>query len=190
MTRRYFELSEDVYVPHRWYLGDPVDEHSVEIEDPWMFRAGKPVQLNGRLRVPIDEPGRPLDFSGAGVGAAPIVHVKVATVFARLAPDDIQLLAVDVEGQPEQFSLLVTTRMIRCIDDKASREVRYWEPRHEQPEKVGKYMSVAGMRIDPSKVGNAQVFRPWGWSIALIVSEDLKTALERTGATGMHFTEV
>ena len=190
MAGRYFKLSEDVYAPDRWYLGDPVDEHGVEVEDPWMFRAGKPVHVTGRLRIPIDEPGRPLDFSSAGIGTEPIIHVKVSTVFAELAPNDVQLLAVDIDGQPEQFSMLVATRMIRCIDDKASREVQYWEPKHGQPHKVGQYLSVAGMRIDPSKVGDAKVFRTWGWSIALIVSEDLKTALERTGATGMRFTEV
>ncbi|MCY1043043.1 hypothetical protein OV208_17110 [Corallococcus sp. bb12-1] len=190
MARRYFRLSEDVYIPGRWYLGDPVDQDSKEVDDPWAFSAGKTVRIKDRLRFSLEEPGRPLDFSEAGVGMTPVVHLKVASVFAELSPDDIQLFAVDIDGQPEQFNMLVATRMIRCIDDKASREVRYFEPKHDQPEKVGQYMSVAGMRIDPSKVGAAKVFRTWGWSIALIVSEDLKDALERTGATGMHFTEV
>ncbi|MFP2898606.1 imm11 family protein [Corallococcus sp. 4LFB] len=191
MTARYFRLSEDVYAPGRWYLGDPVDEQSVELEDPWMFSAGKSIHAPGHLRFPIDEPGKPLDYSEAGLGGTPIVHVKLATVFAELAPNDVQLFAVDIPGCPEQFSMLVATRLIRCIDDKASREVEHWDPiKHKQPEKAGQYYSVAGMRIDPSKVGDAKVFRTWGWSIALIVSEDLKTALERTRATGMRFTEV
>jgi hypothetical protein len=34
------------------------------------------------------------------------------------------------------------------------------------------------------------VFRTWGWDLALIVSEDLKQALERQGVTGVKFTEV
>jgi hypothetical protein len=46
------------------------------------------------------------------------------------------------------------------------------------------------MRIDKSKVGNAQVFRPEGWSSTLIISEEIKDALERIGATGTRFTEV
>jgi hypothetical protein len=190
VTRRYFDLSEDVEAPGRWHLGDATDAHGVELDDPWMFLKGKPVQVNSRLRIPFDEPGRPLDFSAAGIGQAPILHVKLATVFAELAQQDIQLLPVDIPGQPEQFSLLVATRMFRCIDEKASEEVLFWEPRHGQPEKVGQYRSVAGMRIDPSKVGDAKVFRPWGWSIVLIVSEDIKDALEQTGATGLYFTEV
>ncbi|MBN8469132.1 hypothetical protein JYJ95_21725 [Corallococcus exiguus] len=191
MTARYFRLSEDVYAPGRWYLGDPVNEKSVEVEDPWMFSAGKPIQAPSSLRFPIDEPGRPLDYSEAGIGSTPILHVRLATVFAELAPDDVQLFAVDIPGHPEQFNMLVATRLIRCIDDKASREVEYWDPiKHKQPEKAGQYYSVVGMRIDASKTGQAKVFRTWGWKVALVVSEDLKKALERTGATGMRFTEV
>ncbi|MFB1481210.1 hypothetical protein [Corallococcus sp. RDP092CA] len=41
-----------------------------------------------------------------------------------------------------------------------------------------------------SSASPGEAVRPWGWSVALIVSEDLKTALERTGATGMSFKEV
>ncbi|WP_323383025.1 imm11 family protein [Myxococcus dinghuensis] len=46
------------------------------------------------------------------------------------------------------------------------------------------------MHLDPSRVGQAHVFRVEGWLGPLIVSEDLKQALERLGATGMKFTEV
>jgi hypothetical protein len=46
------------------------------------------------------------------------------------------------------------------------------------------------MRIDKTKVGNSKVFRPEGWSTALIVSEEIKNALERMGATGTRFQEV
>ena len=47
-----------------------------------------------------------------------------------------------------------------------------------------------GLRIDPTKVGDAHLFRPWGWTMVLIVSEKLKQALEREGLTGTRFTEV
>jgi hypothetical protein len=39
-------------------------------------------------------------------------------------------------------------------------------------------------------VAGAKVFRPWGWRVALIVAEDVKEALEHTGATGLDFREV
>ncbi|HEX8823418.1 MAG TPA: AHH domain-containing protein, partial [Archangium sp.] len=47
-----------------------------------------------------------------------------------------------------------------------------------------------GMRIDPTRVGDAKVFRTWGWTTALIVSEDVKMALELVGITGAKFKDV
>ncbi|WP_342376418.1 hypothetical protein NVS55_34680 [Myxococcus stipitatus] len=189
MTKRYFRLQEDMQ-PGNWNLGDPLDEQGHEVTDPYVFTAGRPVRVEGRLTIPVDEPGRRLDFCTAGIGAAPIVHVRIATLFMELAPNDVQLIPVDLHGHPDQYLLLVATKRIRCIDDKASEEVRYWKPEHGQPERVGDYKSVMGLRIDASKVGDAQVFRTEGWDIALIVSEDIKQALERTQATGMEFTQV
>lgn len=190
MAKRFFELFDDMGLQGRWLLGDPTDSQGQEVDDPWQFTDGSPVQVEARLRIPIDHPGSPLDFSLAGVGVTPIVHEGVANIFAKLAPDDVQLFPVDVAGQSEPYFILVATRLIRCIDDEASEEVRYWRPEDGRPEKVGKYRAVSGMRIDPTKVGDAKVFRTWGWSSTLVVSEDIKEALEREGVTGAKFTEV
>jgi len=119
-----------------------------------------------------------------------VVTQKVASVFSEMAPGDVQLFPVTVDSRPEPYFLVNVARTVKCIDDEASEEVRYWMPEDGQPERIGEYRVVAGMRIDPSKVGDAKVFRPWGWRVVLIVSEDMKEALERTGATGMDFTDV
>jgi hypothetical protein len=49
---------------------------------------------------------------------------------------------------------------------------------------------VDGLHIDKTKVGEARVFRLEGWAGSLIVSENIKQALERVGATGVKFEEV
>ncbi len=46
------------------------------------------------------------------------------------------------------------------------------------------------MRIDPAKVGDANIFRTWGWVVTLIVSERVKRAMEAEGITGAKFIEV
>ena len=46
------------------------------------------------------------------------------------------------------------------------------------------------MRIDLSPVGEARVFRTWGWPLALIVSEEIRMALGQAGITGTKFKEV
>lgn len=186
MTSR--SLHDDVQVPGRWHLDSPTDSRGREVKDPDRFRRGIPVHMKGRLRIPIEEPGRPLDFTEAGL-RIPVVHVRVATLFSELASNDVQLLPVDIEGHPDQYLLLVATRLIRCIDEQASR-IQRWTSEDGVPEKVGQYASVRGLRIDKAKVGDARVLRPEGWTGALIISEDLKTALEGIKATGVKLTEV
>jgi hypothetical protein len=159
------------------------------VDDPWAFTDGTPIPDPGRLKLPTDVPGRALDFSLAAFGA-PVVSSRVASIFADLAPEDVQTWPVEIEGQPDQFSVLVAAKLIRCIDDKASEKVRLWTPQDGRPEKVGMYRDVWGMRIAPSQVGDAKVFRPWGWVITLIVREEIKDALERIGAIGTKFSEV
>jgi uncharacterized protein DUF1629 len=189
MPNQYFDLTDDVYISSRWDLGRPLDEQGQQMED-WLFTKGEPVTIEGRPHIPVrGGEGKALDFSEAGIGV-PLVSARVASVFAELAPKDVQLIPVDVEAHAEQFYILVCTRLVKCIDDEASDEVRYWKPEDGRPEKTGRYRSVIGMRIDPVQVGDAKVFRPWGWDVVLIISEDIKQALERMGATGAKFTEV
>jgi|SRR6218665_155465 len=187
MSQRFFRLADDVYVPHRWHLDTPIDNQGRKVHD-WNFKRGTPVHVEGRLKIPIEIEGRPLDFSEAGI-RIPVVHVKVAAMMAERAHGDVQLIPADIEGQPDQYLVLVATRLIRCIDEEAS-EVSFWKPEHGVPEKVGQYMGVDRLRIDKVKVGNAKVFRPEGWEVALIVSEEIKDALEHLGATGTRFEEV
>jgi len=189
MPRRYFDLRDDMTIPGRWGLGIPTDVQGREVDDPWMFYRGQRLPDLGPLKLPIDVPGRALDFSQAAF-AAPVVHARVASLLSELAPEEVQTLPVEIEGQPTPFFILVATRLIRCIDESASRHVRKWTPEDGRPEKVGKYRDVRGMRIDPSQVGDAKIFRPQGWAITLIVREDIREALERMGATGTEFEEV
>ena len=187
MPKRFFKLADDVNIPHRWHLDTPEDSQGLKVHDA-QFTGGEAVHIQGRLRIPVEIAGKPLDFTEASV-SVPVVHVRVAAMFAELAPDDVQLHPVDVEGQPDQYLILVATRLIRCIDEQASR-IRLWTHENGMPDMVGKYFSVRDMRIDKPKVGSAQVFRCEGWTGPLIVSEEIKDALERMGATGTRFEEV
>jgi len=187
MPQRFFKLNDDVYVPHRWHLDTPIDSQGRKVFD-WDFKRGTPVQVKGRLRIPIEIAGKPLDFTEAGI-RIPVVHVKVASMLSERAPDDVQLIPADIDGHPEQYLVLVATRLIRCIDEQASR-ILLWTPEDGVPHKVGKYRDVRDMRIDKAKAGNTKVFRPEGWSGTLIVSEEIKDAMEAMGTTGTRFEEV
>ncbi|QAT86007.1 hypothetical protein EJ065_4456 [Corallococcus coralloides] len=189
MVRRYFDLSDDMTIPGRWVLGTPTDAQGREVDDPWMFYRGQQLPDLGRLKLPMDVPGRALDFSLAAF-AAPVVHARVASALTELAPQEVQTLPVEIEGHPEPFFILVATQLIQCIDEKATEEFEKWTPEDGRPEKVGRYRDIWGMRIDAAQVGDAKVFRAWGWPIVLIVREEIRDALERMGATGTKFEEV
>ncbi|WP_225414394.1 imm11 family protein [Stigmatella hybrida] len=190
MDRCFFDLNIDVDVPGRWYLAEPAQPSGVEIDDIWRFSLGQPVDLRETLRIPLYRPGRSLDFTTAGAGRTPILSARAATVFRELASLDVQLFPVEVEGDPEPYYLLNVARQIRCIDDAACEEVQHY-PRHGvQAHRAGEYRSVSGLRIDPSKTGDARVFRLWGWSPPLIVDAEIKQALEHAGIVGGRFDAV
>lgn len=188
MSQRFFKLYDDVYVPGRWQLDNPTDEHGQAVDDPWVFRRGEAVRVEGRLKVPIEHIGRSLDFTLAGL-SVPVVHVRAANIFTEFAPDDVQFLSVDLENQPDQYLILVATRLIPCIDERTSR-IRLWTHEDGLPHKVGQYASVRDLRIDPSRVGDARVFRARGWPGPLLIRGDLKEALKRADVTGVKFEEV
>jgi len=185
---RYYELEDDMLQPGRWHLRHPVDEHGVKI-NPWQFRQGRELESRGLIRFPVRPDGVTLDFTQDAF-AIPVVHGRVVQIVERLGLQEVQFLPVQVEGHPGPYFILNTLCTIRCIDDARCEEVEYWRPEDGQPEKVGQYQSVMGLRIDPTKVEGARIFRPWGWRVALLVSEDVKDALEREHITGTRFTEV
>jgi hypothetical protein len=120
MERQFFRLGIDVYVVGRWYLGEPTSLAGQELEDVWEFSYGQPVDVRERLRVPIDRPGKPLDFDTAGVGQAPIVNARVASVFREMAPNDVQLFPVEIQGQADPYFsvrafMYARARVLSCM---------------------------------------------------------------------------
>ncbi|HYO73426.1 MAG TPA: DUF1629 domain-containing protein [Archangium sp.] len=189
MTKRYFELNDDMSRPDRWLLGDPLDEKEKKVR-AMQFMSGEPTRFDGRLRVPVYHAGTSLDFTCVDTGGFPVVTEKVARVLAELAPGDVQLFPAEVQSRPETYFVVNVARRVKCIDEATSEEVQYGDPEENWPDELGYYQAVYGMRIDPSQVGDAKVFRPWGYTGSLLVAGDVKEALERMGATGLKFTEV
>ncbi|WP_043434990.1 imm11 family protein [Cystobacter fuscus] len=185
---RYYELMDDRYHPGRWHLRSPVDEKGEQI-NPWQFFKGKQIELQRIIRFPVKPDGLALDFCWAAF-SIPVVHTRFVQLFARLDIQGVQFIPAQVEGHAGPFFILNTLRTIRCIDDARCEDVQYWKHEDGQPEKVGMYRVVAGLRINTSKVGDARIFRTWGWSQGLIISEDIKQAMEAEGFTGTRFVEV
>ena len=186
---RYFELENDMRIRDLWLLGDPMDGNGQEI---WRghFSSGQPLSVQLPLRIDMFDRGRALDFSTNAFGV-PVIHGRVKAVFERLGlQDQMQIFPISVEGQSDPYFLMNLLREVRCIDDARCDRVSYRTAEEGYEDGVGEYSNVVGMRIDPSKVGQEEIFRPWGWPVSIIVSERVKRAMEEARISGAFFTEV
>ncbi|WPB76426.1 hypothetical protein KYC5002_46500 [Archangium violaceum] len=184
----HYLLKDDMRIVGRWHLSHPVDGHGEKI-NPWQFTKSQWLEPQGVIRFPVKPDGLALEFTQDAF-VTPVVHGRVVQLFERLGIQEVQFIPIQVEGHAEPYFILNTLRVIRCIDDARCEEVQNWKPEDGEPQKVGEYRFVAGLRIDPTKVEGTRIFRPWGWPLALIVSEDLKQTLEAERITGTRFVEV
>ncbi|HYO68384.1 MAG TPA: DUF1629 domain-containing protein [Archangium sp.] len=191
----YFRLTQNVYTPDGtdgWVFQGPFDEHGAKLA-PWRYTDGKHLDVTGITESPtfrIAQPaGSPLDFNISGLGI-PVVPERVVRIFERLGTQEVQFLPAKIASRPEPWFILNVTRVVRCIDDARCSEVMYWKAEDGQPKKVGTYRAVYDMRINPTKVEGARIFRTWGWLVAIVISQEIKEALEQEHVTGTKFIEV
>ncbi|NOJ98752.1 hypothetical protein HMI51_38260 [Corallococcus coralloides] len=126
----------------------------------------------------------------AGVERVPIVSEDVGNVFRMLAPDDVQLFPVTVEGESASHFIINAIKTVDCIDEANCEELQPYDKDDPAPERRGAYRWISGLRIDPAKTEGAFVLRPMKFKTAFIVSEAVKNALERAGNLGVSFERV
>lgn len=190
---RFYDMHDDLHVPGRWHLTDPTDRNGRSLDHE--LAKARRIDLEGPVRLvhsEFAERGRPVDYSELAGIIAPVVHVRVARLLTELAPSDVQVLLAEIEGQAKQFCVINVIREVQCIDDERCTEVEYYTPRADDGSlgAARRYASVIGLRIDPAKVRDEKIFRTWGWSSTIIVSDEIKQGLERIGTVGVRFTEV
>jgi len=130
-----------------------------------------------------------MDWTAAD-SALPVVTEKVAQILRDLAPDDVQLFPVSVEGRREPHFIVNAIRACACVDEGRSTDVRRWTKDDFRPDLAGQYKVIGKLYIDPSRTGGHRFFRVKGWEVALIASEEIKHAFERAGVVGASFTPV
>ncbi|QAT87966.1 hypothetical protein EJ065_6437 [Corallococcus coralloides] len=173
----------------QWVIRTPGPAVGGTFEEPWMFGDGRILPNLGPIKADVAHQGKSRAFVLSGIEQAPIANELVANVFSSLAPGDVQLLPVSIEGESERYFVVNATRVIDCIDEARCREVHHYDE-DAPPGLEGEYNWIYGLRIDPSKTEGAQVFRLKKFKVAFIVSEDVKNALEAVGNLGVSFERV
>ncbi len=174
----------------QWLVETPIRDSGESFDEPWMFADGRVLPDPGPIKAVVSHPGKKRAFVFAGVEGSPIGSEALANVFRTLAPDDVQLFPVTVEGASERYFVVNAIKVVDAIDEARCREVRHYDEDDPVPEYEGEYNWIYGLRIDASKTEGAQVFRLKKFKIAFVVSEDIKKALEGVGNLGVSFERV
>jgi hypothetical protein len=182
-------MCDDVHVPNRWHLWNPIDQDGRKIQG-WLFCKGQAVEWHGRLRIPIQYPGRALDCTII-YPEVPLVMRAARDLLQDVAGGDIQLFPAEVEAEPKVSCTLVNiAHSIKCLDEDKSNIMR-WTEADGRPEKVGDYRMITKMVVDANKCGDRHhIFRLGGWHVAIMVSDLLKEAFEREKVLGVKFQAV
>jgi hypothetical protein len=101
----------------------------------------------------------------------------------------IQLIPAKVEVSGDEIFIVNALRELKCIDEKRSRYTKF-EDNGIRPDKIGQYSGFSELRVDAGMCDGLDIFRPWGWHQALIVSERVREAAERLGVEATIFRSV
>lgn len=186
---KYYDLQDDMSIKGRWHLRSPRNKEG-EAMYPWQFKEGKRLEFAEPVYFPVKPAGVELEFTLSSF-TIPVLHPRVVSILERIGLEsEVQFIPAHIEGQTDPYFILNALRIVRCIDDTRCEEALLWTPEDGEPDRVGQYKSVVGMKIDATKAGGVDIFRPWGWLVALIVSERVKQVMEDEDVIGPRFIEV
>lgn len=155
--------------------------------DTYRYRRCQRVYDLRPVPVEIQVSGKPIDFYDM-VLSGPVLSKRLADCWQSIAPQDIQRIPATVEGDNNEWEVIVVLNSIDCIDHKRSKITSYFPLDH--PDFPGKPRAVLYLILDPDCIGGHHIFRPKGWESMIVVSETIKNAMEAMGATGIEYWNV
>ncbi len=176
MRRRYYLLTDDKQIAQRWYLKGPIARDGEAI-DPRIFTCGRPVDLVGNLTIPLRRRGEPLAFTLADFDM-PVIRHDIGEELASLSPNEVQIIPAKVDGVAGAYSILNVTRTVECLDEARS-DVTYWADEHGRPDKIGQYMIITKLSVDPTTLDHEHIFRVARWNVAIVISEEARQVLAK-----------
>lgn len=185
MMRKFYRFRDDMNIPGRWHLDDPIDD---EGSDPRRFNRGITVDARSALSIDVQVSGMPLDFTLTAF-VVPIASSRLTDAFARIAASDFQRVPVTVGGK-RGYEIVNATKVVQCVDENRSEFIK-WTELDGRTDLVGQHRMFAKLLIDPGLVpSSVHLFPIYLWEVALIASEELMEAARSINATGPLFQPV
>jgi len=184
---RYYRLIDDVEAPGRWWLKSPCDTDG-NLVNADVFTVAKKISLATPLRIPLRHDGIELDFT-FGAFDMPVLNRRTFRLLEEFLLDGFQSFSAQVENHELGYEVVNFLECRQCVDESQS-EFLKWGESDGRLDKIGQYRQITKLRIDPSLVQGLEVFRIEGWRIALIVSENIRSAFEDKNISGIRFLPV
>lgn len=183
---KYYKWQFDSKFDDCWFISEPRLPNG-EVVDSWFFRKCQTIDPSYISLVASTTYGDIVTEASFGAFDIPYVRPKMAHALLDSVGNEIQLIPVHIEGFNEDVFILNVLNSVKCVDESRS-EFEKWAPGNTQrPNKVGQYKMISKLLVDPNTTNDLNIFRPWGWTIKIVVSEKVKSVVEAIGATGTTF---
>jgi hypothetical protein len=181
---KYYRLLDDLSVKGRWFLGE-IEDQDVDF---WQYLYGKPLKQKpkDKLNIAVNESGNPLDFTYASF-EIPIVNEKGKSVFNK---NDVNFYQIANNSFNENYYLGHVLNELECVDEENSTFDKFELNDKIRPDKAGQYKTIYKLKLNPNVVYPNEIFRIKNYSVALIVSENIKRKFEELKLKGVKFEEV
>ena len=173
-------------VPSFWFLtmGDRFADGSCV--DIWAYTQCRRVQNPKTVPIIIKERGEYADYNYVAVAGVPLISQRLAGLLSEVARDDVQLIPAQIDAPGNWYVANVLPRVDAINHERSI--IHYRD--NDNPHRPGEPRGVIRLVIDPDRVAGLDIFRLFGWNVALIVSQRIKERCECEGMTNMQFTSV
>jgi len=158
--------------------------------DVWSYVMCRPGQRDPAPFLQIRRSGKRTCFDLAGGESVPVAATHIAECLENLAGADFERIPATVEdGTP--MEIINVLSCVDCIDYEKS-ILKCFAPRSKvRPDRAGELHVDYRLVIDPTRVGDHQIFRLCELKLTLIVTDAIRSALEANAdLSGIEFQPI
>ncbi|QSP94187.1 hypothetical protein LPB19_13455 [Marinobacter salinisoli] len=178
----YYELTDDINFPNRWYLGD------VAFTDNWALATQ--VDPERQYEIELYRDGSKMDYTHNEAYGVCVVSKRFKEALSGITGVEFAKANIIGKRSDSEFFIMAIPNEVACINEEASEFQKFEVNDPVRPDKAGEYRGFFKMVVDPDKCGGLNIFRVKGFSIALVVSALVKQRLESAGVLGAKFKRV
>ncbi len=178
----YYELTDDINFPNRWYLGD------VAFADNWEL--AQQLDPEREYEIEVYREGSEMDYTCNEAYGVSVVSKNFKEAMAGIS--GIAFAKANIIGKcPDSyFYIMAVPNEVECINEELSEFQKFEVNDPVRPDKAGEYRGFFKMVVSPEKCAGFNIFRVKGFSIAVVVSAQLKQKSELSGVLGVPFKSV